>query len=67
MDNRIKEFAEAINNLLGRDVVELDLENFDIEVYDKNAYTIVCNDEDDMFNTLSAMLDGIRLCISVRG
>jgi hypothetical protein len=65
MDNSIKEFAEAINNLLGRDVVELDLENFDIEV--KNAYTIVCNDEDDMFNTLSAMLDGIRLCISVRG
>ena len=32
MDNRIKEFAEAINNLLGRDVVELDLENFVIEV-----------------------------------
>ena len=69
MTNAITKKVNTINEILGYEVVSVDDVNDEIVVdYNGNdGYTIVCDDEDDVFNTLSSMLDGMLLLRSVRG
>lgn len=66
--NTVDKLITATNKLLGCEAVSADYENFNLEVTENedDSYTIMCEDYADMHNVLMSMLDGIRLCISIR-
>lgn len=66
--NTVDKLITATNKLLGCEVISADYENFSLDVTEgeDDSYCIMCEDYTDMHNVLMSMLDGIRLCISVR-
>lgn len=47
--------------------VDVDGDVYTISVYSKKTmYAIMCDGEDDCYNTLSAMLDGAKLVIDIK-
>lgn len=59
--NATDKMVMAINKVLGKDTVAVDHENSDIIVNGEEGYTICCDDDDEVYNTLSAMLQGMML------
>lgn len=58
--------AEKIHKLTGADVFVR--EDYSIEVYGKKrGYTIVCDDADDCYNSLTNLLDGAELYAEMHG
>lgn len=63
MSAETKSKAVRINELLGCEAVSVDDDAY-IEVkdnWDEHGYLVECTDDDDAFNHLSAMLEGIEL------
>ena len=66
----IKDTEESINHLLGADIVRVEADVIWVmSTKDPNRinYANECEDEDEVYNTLNAMLEGMRLLDSVRG
>ena len=55
----IDKMVRSVNMALGKHMV--DVEDDCIVIDSKSPFAIVCEDEDDVFNTLSNMLTGIIL------
>ena len=65
----IMALAKSISELTGANVdVDVSCGDFLIGVYGcRSSYSVVCDNEDDCYNTLDAMLNGIRLFIEMKG
>lgn len=60
-DTATTKIVRTINRILKNDIVSVDYENTEIIIDGEDGYTIVCDDGDDMYNTLSNMLQGMML------
>ena len=49
----------AVNKALGKEVISVEDDTITVNV--SKPYTIECVDDDDVYNTLLAMLDGIMI------
>lgn len=58
--------TERINGELGAEVLRIENETNIIAEHGELDYTIVCDNEDDVHNTLTAMLNGIELLKEVQ-
>lgn len=54
-----EKMMRAVNNALGKDVISVEDDTITVNV--SKPYTIECVDDDDVYNTLLAMLDGIMI------
>ena len=69
--NNINNLVELINALCECKVVSVDEsginvdDGYDENGYDENGYVIICDDEDDTYNTLMAMYDGMSLLANI--
>ena len=67
--NAIMTIVSKLKDISGADIqVDVDGDVYTISVYAKKKimYAIICDGEDDCYNTLSAMLDGAKLCICAK-
>ncbi len=57
-----EKMMRAVNKALGKEIISVDDEPItSITVNVSKPYTIECVDDDDVYNTLSAMLEGIMI------
>ena len=57
-----EKMMRAVNKALGKEIISVDDETItSITVNVSKPYTIECVDDDDVYNTLSAMLEGIMI------
>ena len=62
----LMKLASKIRKLTGADVFVR--EDYSIEVYGKKrGYTIICDDADDCYNSLTNLLDGAELYADMHG
>lgn len=54
-----EKMMRAVNKALGKEMISLEDNNIIVE--SNSPYTIVCEDNDEVYNTLSAMLEGMML------
>ena len=68
IENAIKNKVDTINEILGDEIVSVDYENdyIDVNYNDGGGYTVVCDDEDDVYNSLLMMLEGMTILANVR-
>lgn len=55
-----EKMMRAVNKALGKEVISI-VDDEIITVNVSKPYTIVCVDDDDVYNTLSSMLEGIMI------
>lgn len=69
IESAIKNKVDTINEILGDEIVSVDYENdcIDVNYNDGGGYTVVCDDEDDVYNSLLMMLEGMTILANVRG
>lgn len=65
----IKDLAEALEKITGASVqVDDSCGDYLIQVYGcRSSYSVVCDDEDDCYNTLNSMLMGASLYVEMHG
>lgn len=68
IENAIKNKVDTINEILGDEIVSVDEENdyIIVEYNDGGGYTVVCDDKDDVYNSLLMMLEGMTILGTVR-
>ena len=54
-----EKMMRAVNKALGKDVISVEDDTITVSI--SKPYTIECVDDDDTYNTLSAMLEGIMI------
>lgn len=54
-----EKMMRAVNKALGKEIISVEDEIITVNV--SEPYTIECVDDDDVYNTLSAMLEGIMI------
>lgn len=54
-----EKMMRAVNKALGKEVISVEDDTITVNV--SKPYTIVCVDDDDVYNTLSSMLEGIMI------
>lgn len=54
-----EKMMRAVNKALGKEVISVEDDTITVNV--SEPYTIICVDDDDTYNTLSAMLEGIMI------
>lgn len=67
MVNAVEKKVQAINEILGSEVVSADEKACEINVATGCGYYIICEDRQDMFCTLESMLEGMKLMQLVKG
>lgn len=54
-----EKMMRAVNKALGKEIISVEDDTITVNV--SKPYTIVCVDDDDVYNTLSSMLEGIMI------